>query len=438
MALTKAHNRMIEGATVNVKDFGAVGDGVTDDSAAIQAAIDYAGTLSEPSVVYAPQGIYLLNSTLKVLYGRAKLDIQGTLLLNGASGTAGIQIGDGSNKVDYSYFKIFRIDGQDYTQGRDGIQQRWSILNTFEVNSIVNCRYGNHYQQISNNAVYIHCNHYFQEIRSGDKGIYFENDAGGISVLQNEGHVFNGGQIVSQNVGIEFGSATKAGGCFFYISAVDCRSTVGSTDYINNMDYTQTSGNMILSYIPAANNPNIYMEGDTHIQVNNASYMFFNGVELIGQETFNPMRLKPVKATNNGLQLAGDQNRNAGGSVVVYGSTHASNAAEVHINTANSASAAVERLVIGGGSDQETAYFNDTDLEFKTLGGRVGRIVRSGAATRYYTRGGPEVFWTSSSGSPEGVITANVGAMYTRTDGGAGTTLYVKESGTGNTGWVAK
>ena len=34
MALTKAHNRMIEGAAVNVKDFGAVGDGATDDTAA--------------------------------------------------------------------------------------------------------------------------------------------------------------------------------------------------------------------------------------------------------------------------------------------------------------------------------------------------------------------------------------------------------------------
>ena len=41
-------------------------------------------------------------------------------------------------------------------------------------------------------------------------------------------------------------------------------------------------------------------------------------------------------------------------------------------------------------------------------------------------------------GSPQGVIAAPVGSLYTRTDGGTGTTLYVKETGTGNTGWVAK
>jgi hypothetical protein len=44
----------------------------------------------------------------------------------------------------------------------------------------------------------------------------------------------------------------------------------------------------------------------------------------------------------------------------------------------------------------------------------------------------------TGTGSPEGVVTALIGSIYTRTDGGAGTTLYVKESGTGNTGWIAK
>ena len=42
------------------------------------------------------------------------------------------------------------------------------------------------------------------------------------------------------------------------------------------------------------------------------------------------------------------------------------------------------------------------------------------------------------TGTPEGVVTAGIGTLFLRTDGGASTTLYVKESGTGNTGWVAK
>ena len=44
---------------------------------------------------------------------------------------------------------------------------------------------------------------------------------------------------------------------------------------------------------------------------------------------------------------------------------------------------------------------------------------------------------SSGSGSPEGVVTAPVGSIFTREDGGTNTTLYRKESGTGNTGWVA-
>ena len=42
------------------------------------------------------------------------------------------------------------------------------------------------------------------------------------------------------------------------------------------------------------------------------------------------------------------------------------------------------------------------------------------------------------SGSPEGVVVAAIGSRYSRSDGGSATSLYVKESGTGNTGWVAK
>ena len=44
----------------------------------------------------------------------------------------------------------------------------------------------------------------------------------------------------------------------------------------------------------------------------------------------------------------------------------------------------------------------------------------------------------TGSGSPAGAVSAPVGSLYLRTDGGANTTLYIKESGTGSLGWVAK
>jgi len=48
------------------------------------------------------------------------------------------------------------------------------------------------------------------------------------------------------------------------------------------------------------------------------------------------------------------------------------------------------------------------------------------------------ITWTSGTGSPEGVVTAPVGSLYSRSDGGVLTSLYVKQSGSGNTGWAGK
>jgi hypothetical protein len=46
---------------VSVKDFGAVGDGITDDSGAVQDAID-----SNPGALYFPEGDYLIGSPISV------------------------------------------------------------------------------------------------------------------------------------------------------------------------------------------------------------------------------------------------------------------------------------------------------------------------------------------------------------------------------------
>lgn len=68
MSLTKVSYSMIDSAPVSVKDFGAVGDGVTDDTAAIQAAINVcqSNTQYGAKAVYLPAGRYKTTSDLVV------------------------------------------------------------------------------------------------------------------------------------------------------------------------------------------------------------------------------------------------------------------------------------------------------------------------------------------------------------------------------------
>lgn len=50
----------------------------------------------------------------------------------------------------------------------------------------------------------------------------------------------------------------------------------------------------------------------------------------------------------------------------------------------------------------------------------------------------PTVVDAVGAGSPEGAVSGAVGSTYRRTDGGRESAFYVKETGTGSTGWVAK
>lgn len=67
MALTKASYSMITGSPLNVLDFGATGDGVTDDIIAIQLAINTA--MSQNKRLYFPKGEYLVSGTITVTNG---------------------------------------------------------------------------------------------------------------------------------------------------------------------------------------------------------------------------------------------------------------------------------------------------------------------------------------------------------------------------------
>ena len=77
--------------------------------------------------------------------------------------------------------------------------------------------------------------------------------------------------------------------------------------------------------------------------------------------------------------------------------------------------------------------------------GSTNTVLTPGTATRLsdyervaFETGGSAGYVTVGLGSPEGTMTGPPGSLYLNAAGSAGTSLYVKESGTGNTGWVAK
>ncbi len=89
--------------------------------------------------------------------------------------------------------------------------------------------------------------------------------------------------------------------------------------------------------------------------------------------------------------------------------------------------------VIGGGS----VYFpfpvmahtgvTVTDVDVELVGPGVPLDIVGGAPREL-----------KGAGTPEAAVTAPIGSTFRRSNGGAGTSLYVKETGTGNTGWVGK
>lgn len=85
MALTKATFSMIDGAFLNVQDFGAVGDGTTDDTTAIQNALN-AMMSYESRSLYFPPGTYAISNTLTPIVGLTSAQFVGG---SGYDGTLG-------------------------------------------------------------------------------------------------------------------------------------------------------------------------------------------------------------------------------------------------------------------------------------------------------------------------------------------------------------
>lgn len=124
--------------TVSVKDFGAVGDGVTDDTAAIQAALD-AGFGS----VYLPEGTYLFST----------LTVNKNTRLHGASTRTSILKHTGAATAIQCVYNGSEPDGTS-----SYVESGWFVFEDFElrVNGTFGFRVGNTRSSFSQwNRVYI-------------------------------------------------------------------------------------------------------------------------------------------------------------------------------------------------------------------------------------------------------------------------------------------
>lgn len=96
-------------------------------------------------------------------------------------------------------------------------------------------------------------------------------------------------------------------------------------------------------------------------------------------------------------------------------------------------SRALQRIVTGVASSWDRQHKDDGTHGAVTADSMRATTVQVGAAVN-----SPSVL--SGMGTPEGSVLAVMGSLYLRTDGGAATSVYVKETGNGatKTGWVAK
>lgn len=101
------------------------------------------------------------------------------------------------------------------------------------------------------------------------------------------------------------------------------------------------------------------------------------------------------------------------------------------------------RLNIGGNSNLfPSIKRNGAGIDFRvaddTAYADVATRTITAAAGIVYLNTSANVFIITGTGSPEGVQAARIGSIYLRTDGDVMSTLYIKTTGTGNTGWTAK
>jgi len=139
MSLTKVSYSMITGAPLNVLDFGATGNGTTDDTSAINAALTYAG-ISGGGNIFFPAGTYKISTPLVLINGQSLIGNNNTTINNVSTTQEAITAGQDPTTYNGN---MSYISGINFTGNTSGNSSCHGILIQGETVFISNCTFGN-------------------------------------------------------------------------------------------------------------------------------------------------------------------------------------------------------------------------------------------------------------------------------------------------------
>lgn len=443
MALTKVSNSMVSSAPISVLDYGADNTGATDSTAAIQAAIN-AGVTNK-SIVYFPAGTYLVSGSLDITNG-AQLQGETGYQLPASFGVAAkattINFAPASQKslfvatgTSYSNFRLhYSMTGlaivgnsTDASGNSDiGLDLQGVIYGAFTNMSIVGFRTA------------INCN---KTINNRFENLWLQGEIQCVSYAgSNETtDVWEQCSFQQSPVGVAFAGSTigvRFSNCLLeqidnygFDIAKECQNIIVSNAYVEDVPFTTAQADAAVFRVGVTGST---LAVANHLSVSGG---MFNGrnAGLWGSFAYidycNSVQFDSFSVNRYVNVITTDATNTRDFSVVLGGYAGISWTNNL-VGTNKFVGYYGSSVINSGSSSQRAVYSYATIRESVTAGNST-----SGGG---YILGNGSITWSSGFGSPESAVTAPIGSIYSRRDGGAGTSFYVKESGTGNTGWVAK
>lgn len=444
MALTKATYRMINGAAFSVLDYGAVGDGTTDDTVAFQAAIDAAQLVN--GIVKVPTGNYLITDTLSV-YNHTQIE-----------GETNFQYADGgfsrvskASKIIFTATSLKSLFEYSWNSaGGNGVDPGFTFYTAItklaitcsnsngkygiDVDGVIYGRFSD--LSISGFETAIHCN---KTINNRFENIYCNGTAIAVVYAGNSEttDVWDSCSFWGSPIGVRFeGSsvAVRFNSCLWEQIELygmdihsDCQSIMVTDAYSEDVPYGASPAADSCMFRVGLHTGSSLSTVSNHLIVKGGN---FNGRNAgIAGQLFNVGYCWGIHASdfvaNRWSYIFSTDSTNTKPNSIALGA-YSGISWSNNIDDITKVSGVYPNGVLNTGSFSESARLSTVTATYSITTGAVG----------YYNYGGTA--WISGAGSPEGAATAVVGSIWSRTDGSTGTSLYVKESGTGNTGWVAK